>query len=242
MKQQVNLLPLVIQKQRILSSRLLLGSWLMLIVLLVLISGNEFYKVMELRQSLADLDFNKIQVQDRLDKLATNMPGKDEAEFLTSEIDRLEAEAKTKRRVISELSGRAIGNTVGFSGYLEGFAKQISDGIWLRRISIADGGSDLNIDGTTLSPALVPRFLNDLSNEKVFTGSVFKSFIMNRPEDGEELSQKIDFTIQTSLSEGSSSAASFTDRKKTSIDRQQAIFKNLNAGTTSQGRGNTGDR
>ena len=224
MKQQVNLLPLVLQKEGILNSRLLVSLWAALIVVIVLISGYEFYELMGLKRSLAALNIKKLDTNQRLEKLAASLPGKDETEFLISEIARLETEVKTKKRVISQLSGRAIGNTVGFSPYLEGFARQIRNGIWIKKIEISNGGADLDIYGTTLSAALVPRLLKDLSNEQIFSDTEFKSFIMNREQvEDEQISRKIDFTIQTALPDKENNRSG----QKNPIDRAKAVLKAL---------------
>jgi len=113
---------------------------------------------------------------------------------LDRRIARLTAERRAKGHVLNLLAGRAVGNTDGFSAYLEGLARQTQSGVWLRRIAIRGGGNDLTLAGSALDPKLVPRYLKRLSAQAPYKGTAFRTFKMSRRTDA---GPSVDFAVGT---------------------------------------------
>ena len=129
---------------------------------------------------------------------------------LEDEVEHLRREKEQKLRVKEMLNGTQLGSIKGFSTYLEGLAQEIIPNVWLTSIEISDGGRKLDIQGSTLDPKLVPRFIQRLSTEQSFAGSEFSTFRMRIPEEVQDKSSgkaklakvtepyHMDFVIRTS--------------------------------------------
>ncbi len=130
----------------------------------------------------------------RLESLGQKYPVKRKSRSLEAELARLQKERDAKSQLVALLAGRSIGNTSGFSNFLEGVARRRVPGMWVRGLTLADGGTHVGIQGSTLEPELVPRFLQALAHERSFEGTEFHTFEMVRPKDD---TVRIDFALET---------------------------------------------
>lgn len=99
---------------------------------------------------------------------------------LDTDIARYEGELKLARESMEALKGGAFGNQQGFAEYLRAFSRQSVNGLWLTGFTIA-GSGELEIHGRTLSPDLVPNYIQRLNREKVLAGRSFARLEMSRP-------------------------------------------------------------
>ncbi len=119
-----------------------------------------------------------------LDERSRFLAERDANPTLLGELKRREREAEDKSRVLNVLEGEAVGNTDGFSEYLEAFGRRHPDGLWLTRIRIADGGTRLDLLGKALDADLVPEFLRELTHEPQLAGATFTALKLARDESG----------------------------------------------------------
>ena len=99
---------------------------------------------------------------------------------LDGDIARYENELKAAREAMDALKTGGFGNQQGFAEYMRAFSRQSVSGLWLTGFTIA--GSDLEIHGRTLSPDLVPGYIQRLSKEQVLAGRSFARLEMSRPK------------------------------------------------------------
>ena len=69
---------------------------------------------------------------------------------------------------------------VGFSDYLEGFSRRSIQGMWISRFEMKNGGESVKIGGGTVTPDLIPKFIQGLSAESQFVGTQFQILDMKR--------------------------------------------------------------
>jgi len=210
--QQVNLLDKRFREEEaLLSTKRIINIWMILIGVFTLHSFYTYYETTRLENDAAALKEQHDVVALRLEQVTkTVQPG--ESSQLENEIAQLVREREEKIRIRNALTGTDLGNTAGFSAHLEGLARQVIPKIWLTGIHIDEGGKNLGIFGSAMDAEIVPRYLQNLSSEDAFSGSDFRSFIMQRPEvEGDDVTQsakdkkekkklapQIDFVIQTS--------------------------------------------
>jgi len=193
--QQVNLFqPVFRKKQEPLTARAMVQVCATVLAGLVLMYGYISWRVADLDQELVQLQAQHADSLRRLEEASRKFPARKKSQLLGAEVQRLAAEKAAKQRVIRAISQGGPSEGRGFSGYLEGLARQRVDGLWLTGLDVADGGADVGIYGSTLKPELVPVFLQKLSAEIAFSGKEFKTFKMVRPEGDE---RRIDFTLGT---------------------------------------------
>lgn len=100
---------------------------------------------------------------------------------LDAEIGKLEAEFKLALQSIEALKGGAFGSQLGFAEYLRAFSRQWMAGLWLTAFSIS-GTGELEIRGRTLSPELLPSYIQRLNRERVLAGRNIARLQLIRPE------------------------------------------------------------
>lgn len=198
MIQQVNLyLPIFRKEEKILSATAMLQSCAIIIAGLMLFYVYASWQLSGLEDELVSTRIQQDLKIKRIDELGRKYPVKVKSRTLEREVDRLNAEHEGKQRLIQALFGRSIGNTSGFSAYLEGLARRRAQGMWLTGISFKDGAANMTIKGSALRPELVPVFIQQLSREKPFSGIEFRNFFMERPKDDPA---RVDFTLLTEAS------------------------------------------
>ena len=201
-KQQVNLYQSEFRKEKKpLSANNLLQAIVGITVLLTAVYAFSFWQVMMAEQELASLKLQKKQVEQRIAELKKTHTPLAKNPRLTQDIQRYQQWVNVRQQAINVLSEKRFGNTEGFANYFTGLAKQRLEGVWLTELSFNEGGSKLGMQGSALKPELVPKFLQRLSNEEIFTGTRFRSFVMNREKETE---QQIDFSLQ-SIQQGDAS-------------------------------------
>lgn len=195
MAQQINLYQTGFRPQRwTFATLLFLGAGIGLVLLLL------FYIVMHwqtasLRAEHARLQQQQDTISTQLEAVAQQFPAKTLDVALEQELVRAQAELAAKRSTVQAATADITGNIAGFSAYLEGLARQRPHGLWLRGVTLAAGGTRIEIIGSTLVPNLVPTYIQRLGDEEVFANLQFRTLLMERPEP---TNAKIDFTLRTS--------------------------------------------
>ncbi len=187
MKQDINLLTNASGRRSPLPSAMQVGVVLLLAVFTSACAGFwlEFRHdglektARTLNTGIDDLIFN-------LEERSHFLAERDVNPSVLSELKRLEGEADDKSRVLNLLSGKAVGNTDGFSEYLAALGRRHPDGLWLDRIRIGDGGRHLTLRGMTLDADLVPQFVRALQHEPALAGTGFARFSLAGDKAGQE--------------------------------------------------------
>jgi Tfp pilus assembly protein PilN len=114
------------------------------------------------------------------DKLTAEMAvmQKPNAQFEAA-LTALDVQLKARQEVIDTLNSGAVGNTEGFSEYMRAFSRQGINGLWLTAFDIA--GSELALQGRTLSADLVANYLKQLNQEKALQGRRFAAMRISQP-------------------------------------------------------------
>jgi len=167
------------------------------IAVLVVISVFQWWQQTSQQQSLIAAKQEKDELLQKITIITTEIAAmSDDSEYKKILVSK-EAELKNKELVLSALSGQEFGNTKGFAEHFTGLSRQHVEGLWLTHLDIHSGGEKLNLQGSSLSPDQVPRYLQNLSNEPSFNGVEFKTFLMEREKD----SNRIDFDIRSTQKE-----------------------------------------
>jgi MSHA biogenesis protein MshI len=183
MRQQVNLLAPMFRKQRALfSSRVTLLICGIFAAALTVIYGAMAWHSASLQSEQARLAAQRDTAGRRLNELALQMQGQGHDPSLDAEVTALAAERDQKAQAMAVLSQREFGNTTGFSPQFVGLARQRLNGLWLTRIEVR--GREIALDGVTLSEELIPRYLQKLGSEAIFTGTEFAHAQLERSHEG----------------------------------------------------------
>jgi len=183
MSQQINLFNPIFRKPEFSftsANTILYGAGIAAAVI-VLYSFYADYRLRQLQHQAQAVDQQYQDATARRDQLAAVQGGRKANVQLEAELAELDAKLKMRQHIIEMLKGGALGATTGFSEYMQAFARQSVNGLWLTGFDIAASGNDLVISGRALSPDLVPTYLQRLNHEQTMQGHQFAAMSISRP-------------------------------------------------------------
>lgn len=166
----------------------------------LLFYGYTAYQNTQLQQQLEQANKSLAAEQVRLAGLAAEFSQQRSGLTIEQELKKVAAEAAAQREIINALKSGVIGNTKGYSEYMEAFARQTLNGLWLTGFSIDGDATQMSLSGAALSPELVPGYIMRLNNEKVMRGKTFASLQMQLPkvDAGKPVTTKyLEFSLQS---------------------------------------------
>lgn len=192
--QQVNLYQYELKTQKLNYSALMLVQLcLIFIVVFSAVAGFRYFQLQQHQSSLVEHQQKQKNAMADLQKIQAELSLRKKDATLAKLIIEKTKELTNKQKVFGILSRDEFGNTKGFIEHISGLARQRIDGLWLTQIRIADGGTDVTLQGTTSKSSLLPKYLQRLSAEKAFTGTEFESLLMARQE---KKKQWLNFSLQ----------------------------------------------
>lgn len=197
--QQVNLYQEELKKQKLnYSAEMLIQLSVIMVVVLSLVAGFRYFQYQLLQADLAENQQKQATAMAEMQKLQAELAGRQKDAMLAKHVSEKTKELANKQKVLGILSRDEFGNTRGFIEHVSGLARQRVEGLWLTQIRIAEGGTDVMLQGTTSQSSLLPKYLQRLSAEKAFAGTEFKSLLMARQEKKQEW---LDFSLQNKKSD-----------------------------------------
>lgn len=173
------------------SSLTLIQLSIVIVVAFSLLSGFKVFQINGKQDSL--IESKKIQEKLKAEKVKFESAKGKKDSALAKLITQKTKELEKKQRALKVLSQDEFGNASGFAGLVGGLAKHRLEGLWLTRLRIAEGGTDISLKGITTKANLLPKYLQRLSSEKSFSGITFKYFAMDINEDKKHW---LDFSLQ----------------------------------------------
>lgn len=159
----------------------------------ILFYAYAIYQTRQVERQLGQANKILAAEQRQLDRLTAEFSQQRSGLTLEQELKKVANEADAQREVINALKSGVIGNTKGYSAYMQAFARQTPNGLWLTGFSIDGDAAQMSISGAALSPELVPGYIMRLNNEKVMRGKNFASLQMQlpKPETGKPEASKL---------------------------------------------------
>jgi len=166
----------------------------LLLVLLVL----TLFAVMD--KSKADTELQQLTAQrDQLEQQAEQLSAINNEALTTvlqQEVSALENQLAARQSTMKSITEEGAANDAGFSPFLEGMARQHFEGLWLTAIELVQGGDRMGLKGFAGAPELVPRYIGKLSNERVFAGTEFDVFSLERTDDNRALAFDVTAVVE----------------------------------------------
>lgn len=160
MRQDVNLYqPLLRTTRSPLELRIILRLWLLFILALTVVYAVGLWTTMKTSQELQRLHTDTLLVERRLHRLEARARAHRPSPLLEQAIAEARARLARRQAALDLLHHQRYGNRQGFASTLVDLGQAIVPQLWLTRISIRRGGSDLLLAGRTRRPAALPRYV-----------------------------------------------------------------------------------
>lgn len=182
MSQQINLYVEIKKSGKDFSALNMAQGLGLIIFCAILFYAYSAYQARQLEQQTTEVNKSIAAEQTRQAGLKADFMRQRSGLTVEQELKKIEAEAYAQREIINALKSGVIGNTKGYSLYMQAFARQTIGGLWLTGFSIDGDATQMSIYGAVLSPELVPVYIMRLNNEAVMRGKTFASLEMQLPK------------------------------------------------------------
>lgn len=193
--QQINLYQDRFKKQK--QSLTAVTLFLMLALVVVVLATVQILANLDLEPLQNEQARLALEVEDLTKQVAVaeqQAKPQPEDKLLKKEVEQLVTRLQHNQRLLQALTEGAMSNTRGFSEYFEAIANRHVNGTWITNMHIGSGGYQFAFAGKSVTPELVPLYLENLSDEQVFDNFSFNVLELERREKG---SSVIDFNIST---------------------------------------------
>ncbi|MBI4357315.1 MAG: hypothetical protein HY559_05510 [Gammaproteobacteria bacterium] len=195
MKRKINLYQSIFHKQTDFLSASYLGMFLGITALfLSFFSIYEHWQVQKEEGALLELQETHKRETQKLEDIQKQFPEKAAGLKLSEETSQLEKLLTTKQDILSKMTAKMEQKGRGFLDFLQGLARQKTEGLWLERIHLREGGNHIMLSGQALRPNAPFLLLQRLGEEDAFKGKEFNTFALQQTSDG---LPTIHFVLQT---------------------------------------------
>lgn len=187
MSQQVNLYsPIFRRQEKKFSALAMLQAGAAIMLGVVILAALNFWQIASLRADLRTTEKQYSTALKQLEDAGRDFKPRVGDLRLQEEVNKFEALLSVSTQSQQLLRRDVFGDSGGYSTYFIAFARQSVSDLWLTGIDIVGAGESIEINGRTTVPARVPQYLQKLSSEKVLSGTEFKVFRLERPDEGEQ--------------------------------------------------------
>ncbi|MCP3666576.1 MAG: PilN domain-containing protein [Gammaproteobacteria bacterium] len=180
-RQQVNLYQSIFKHQHIVFS---FNTLLLVLALVIVAMGGVYafaiWQKQELNAQLETIQQHTTTIKEQLKVIEARLPSMSANKLLSQQLSQLQEEHLQWLALLGYLNTKLGGNQQGYADVFEGLARQVKNGIWLKRIKVTDGGASFEIAGGTLKPSLVPNLVQLLEREPAFKDVAFQVVQLER--------------------------------------------------------------
>lgn len=177
MSQQINLLlPELRPRFDWLALPVVAGAAMAVLVLIVALSSLAALKSRDLQSRDSEQAARLTAAQQQIQVLGQALGARQADARLPAEIEAMRLAVTQRQEVMAVINQGAVGQNGGFSGLLQGFSRQMVDGVWLVAFTFA--GKNIEIRGRLSDPALLPKYIKHLNDEPAFAGRRFAALDM----------------------------------------------------------------
>ncbi len=201
MMQQINLYRPIFRKQeKKFSALAMLQAGVAILAGVAVIYGLMWWQVRDLRTEVQQANRQLAASTKRLEEATKKFGPGAKSKLLEDEVANLEQQVATRLRLRDVLTRGLFSNTSGYSDFFLAFARQHVPGVWLTGFDIVGAGERMRLQGRTMDPVQVPRYVQRLAREPAIAGKEFQVFVMSRPpeKDGRTAeSPYVEFLLRT---------------------------------------------
>ncbi len=115
-------------------------------------------------------------LQQQVQSLGHNLGARLTDDGLSRQIEAARLAVSQRQEVLNLVAQGDLAGGNAYSGLLQGFSRQVLNGVWLVGFGFAD--QDIEIRGRLVDPALLPAYITKLNAEPAFAGRHFSALDM----------------------------------------------------------------
>lgn len=177
MSQQINLiLPALRPRFDWLALPVVAGAALAGLVLIGVLAALGMNQAVSLRAHETEIKNQLLAVQQQVQSLGQSLAARQGDTSLERQIAATRLGVTQRQEVLAVIAQGDVTQGNAYSGLLQGFSRQVVEGVWLLGFGFAD--KEIEIRGRLLDPALLPTYINRLNDEPAFAGRRFAALDM----------------------------------------------------------------
>lgn len=166
---------------------------ILFMVILLLVSIYTGMQSFSSLQAVRKIETEKKVLENELAKQQALAPQKQAIDQLNAMIQVQVAAMKIKKEILNKLIDSEAKQLGGFSEYMASLSRKTIPGLWLTRMVFNTYDAHYTLEGKTLQPELIPKFMEGLSKEAIFAGKTFQVFKVSVDKR-----KGLDFLLETS--------------------------------------------
>lgn len=201
MMQEINLYqPMFRRERKVFSALTLIQVTAIVVLALIGIYAWQAVSTARLEAHLTALRQRQNVATRKLSALVSRQKRRQVSPALESALADARATLKRQQAALSALSSPAGGNTRGFSKPVAALGHAIVPGLWLTRVDLESGGTQLTLGGRMSRASVLPGYLQALGKQPPFAGRQFSVLHIQRDTKNEP--GALAFTLSTAVNPG----------------------------------------
>jgi hypothetical protein len=185
MSQQINLLlPALRPRFNWLALPVVAGMALAGLVLISLLAALGMIQGSSLKAREAEIKSQLLAVQQQVQSIGQSLAARKGDSALDGQITAARLAITQRQEVLAVIAQGDVTQGNAYSGLLQGFSRQMVEGVWLLGFGFAD--KEIEIRGRLLDPGLLPTYINRLNDEPAFAGRRFAALDMKGFDPADE--------------------------------------------------------
>jgi MSHA biogenesis protein MshI len=163
------------------------------LVLVACVAGFFAYQNSVMATQASRLDHKNQQLEQVLLELAAAVRARQTDSEVEEALARVTQTLSRRQRLLERVESLVFSEGRYFSPQLAALARRIPEDAWLTGVILESDSDKVTLEGSSRDGALVPLYLENLSEETVFAGRTFGVFRLSRSEQG----RWIDFHVSS---------------------------------------------
>lgn len=185
MSQQVNLILLALRPRfDWLALPIVVGAAVAGLLLLGVMAVFGAMQARSLKAGEAEIKGQVLAAQQQIQSLGQTLGARQGDPALDGLIAAARQAVTQRQEVLSLIAQGDVAHGNAYSGLLQGFSRQVVDGVWLTGFGFAE--KNIEIHGRLTDPSILPAYINKLNDEPAFAGRRFAALDMTGIEPGDE--------------------------------------------------------
>jgi Tfp pilus assembly protein PilN len=183
MKQRINLLPpRPVVERDFLGFGYVIAGITSVLILCSVVSGGLWYDIKDTSLRLNQLDAERQQQQQQLEKLEAMQRQRTPDVELMAYRDRIKQTVSSKQRLAGLLETVQPDRRQGFSEGLLAFSNSTPDKVWITGFKMTTGSLVLDVEGESADASQIPLLLRQLAQQSIFQQINFAELVTERKD------------------------------------------------------------